>query len=84
MQLQTGLRAELTKHPDTWGDDRSRQDMPNGPTKEWLKENASLLDTARHYSIACNALLRSVACAYLKVVANEDCEDPSSTAHILG
>lgn len=81
MQLQNGLRAELTK---TWGDERSSQDLPNDHTKEWLEETASLVDTARHYSIACNALLRSVACAYLKVVANEDCEESSSTAHILG
>ena len=46
-------------------------------------EGWSLLDTARLYSTACNALLQSVACAYLKLVHSEDCDDEQSPTNTV-
>ena len=47
------------------------------PARERLTE---LLPNARFYSTACNALLRSTACAYLKLVTNTPCEQDSNRA----
>lgn len=73
MQLQTGLKAAVSENPD--------EGSGWEPTANWTAaETPSLVDIARLYSTACNALLRSTACAYLQVVANENCEQ-SNTAH---
>ena len=50
----------------------SGEEVPNGEL--WMSEDTiSLVEKAQQYCNACNALLRSVACAYLKLVVGEEC-----------
>ena len=55
--------------------DEDKEDRTgSGVQNIWTNEDTvTLLEKARQYSNACNALLRSVACAYLQLVAGEEC-----------
>lgn len=75
-QLQAGLHAALPVVPDISGDGWD----PDTSGDEGSSQQDSLINTARLYSTACNALLRSAACAYLQVVVNEDCEQSTGSA----
>lgn len=76
-KLQAGLKAALAVVPDTSGGGWDPDTSGDESNQDW---SPPLISTARRYSNACNALLRSAACAYLQVVANENCEQSTGSS----
>lgn len=78
-RLQAGLKAALAVVPDTSGDGLDPDTSGDDSSQDSRQWRPPLINTARLYSNACNALLRSAACAYLQVVANENCEQSTGS-----
>ena len=86
-QLQQALQEAITAgvlstEEETWvtGEEEPAETNETVPSPA-NKRLTELLPNAWFYSTACNALLRSTACAYLKLVTNTPCEqDRNRTA----